>query len=59
MKPLQKPLLTEYHQRKRLSWARSLINFDLDQVIASDETVFRVHDVKRFYWQHPGERKVC
>jgi hypothetical protein len=59
MKPLPKSLLTEHHQRKRLSWAKSLINFDWNQVIASDETVFRVHDVKRFYWQRPGEREVC
>lgn len=58
MKPLSKPLLTEDHQRKRLSWARSLIGFDWNQVIASDETVFRVNDVRRFYWQRPGERKV-
>jgi transposase len=59
MKPLSKPLLTERHQRKRLSWARSFISFDWNRVIASDETVFRLHDVKRFYWQRPGERKVC
>ena len=59
MKPLSKPLLTEHHQRKRLLWAKSLVNFDWDQVIASDETVFRIHEVKRFYWQRPGERKVC
>lgn len=59
MKPLSKPLLTEHHQRKRLSWARLLINFGWNQVIASDETVFRVNDVRRFYWQRPGQRKVC
>ena len=46
MKPLSKPLLTEDHQRKRLSWARSLTNFDWNQVIASDETVFRINEVR-------------
>lgn len=58
-KPLSKPLLTEHHQKNRLSWAKSLLNYDWNLVMASDETVFRINDIRRFFWQHPGERKVC
>ncbi|CAF4751963.1 unnamed protein product [Rotaria sp. Silwood2] len=49
----------EHHQKKRLTWARSLMNYDWNQVMATDESVFRLHDIKRFYWQRPGERKIC
>ncbi|CAF3799196.1 unnamed protein product, partial [Rotaria sp. Silwood1] len=59
LKPLSKPLLSEHHQKKRLTWARSLMNYDWNQVMATDESVFRLHDIKRFYWQRPGERKIC
>ncbi len=58
-KPLSKPLLTEHHQKKRLIWARPLLYYDWNQAKASDKTVFRLHDVKKFYWQRPSERKVC
>ncbi|CAF1638889.1 unnamed protein product [Rotaria sp. Silwood1] len=59
LKPLSKPLLSEHHQKKRLTWARSLMNYDWNQVMATDESVLRLHDIKRFYWQRPGERKIC
>ncbi|CAF4606659.1 unnamed protein product [Rotaria sp. Silwood2] len=49
----------EHHQKKRLTWARSLMNYDWNQVMATDESVFRLYDIKGFYWQRPGERKIC
>ncbi|CAF3345887.1 unnamed protein product [Rotaria sp. Silwood2] len=54
-----KPLLIEHHQNKRLRWATSMLNFHWNRVMASDETVFRLHNVKHFYWQRRGERKMC
>ena len=58
-KPLQKPLLTQRHRNIRLSWARSLVNYSWNQMIVSDETVFRAHEIRKFFWQRPGKRKVC
>ena len=54
-----KPLLTAHHKRKRLIWAKSFRNSNWNQMMATDETVFLLHDVKRFYWQHSSEHKVC
>ncbi|CAF3562039.1 unnamed protein product [Rotaria sp. Silwood2] len=54
-----KPLLTEHHQNKWLRWATSMLNFHWNRVMASDETVFRLHNVKHFYWQRRGDRKMC
>ncbi|CAF4302478.1 unnamed protein product, partial [Rotaria sordida] len=52
-KLLQKPLLTEHRQKKRLAWSKSLLNYNWNRVMTTDETVFRLHDVKRLYWQRP------
>ena len=43
-----KLLLTEHHKRKHLIWAISLRNYNWNQVMATNETMFRLHDVKCF-----------
>jgi len=36
-----------------------MINFDWNRIMATDETVFRLNNVKYYFWQRRGERKVC
>ena len=50
---------TEHRNRKRLIWAKSFRNYNWNQVMVTNETVFRLHDIKLFYWQHSSEGKVC
>ncbi len=57
-KPLSKPLLTEWHRQQRLTWAKAMKNYDWSKVVASDETMIRLHTTHKYTWQRPGERKV-
>jgi transposase len=55
-KPLSKPLLTEWHRQQRLKWAKSMKNYYWSKVIASDETLIRLHATHKYTWQRPGKR---
>ena len=56
--PLSKPLLTLKHQQDRLRWAKQVQNQDWNNVIASDETTFRLTTIRRMHWQVPGNRTI-
>ena len=59
MRPLSKPLLNEQHRQRRVQWAREMKNYDWNLVIASDETMIRLHTSRKFSWQRPGERRIA
>lgn len=56
--PLLKPLLTEDHRQKRLTWAQKYSNNDWSRVIFTDETTFYLHGYIRKTWQSKYCRKV-
>ncbi|CAF4331666.1 unnamed protein product [Rotaria sp. Silwood2] len=56
--PLSKPLLTQKHQQDRLQWAKLVRNQDWNNVIATDETTFRLNTIRHMHWQFPGNRTV-
>jgi transposase len=57
-KPLSKPLLSEHHRQQRLTWAKSIENYDWSQVMVTDETTIHLHAKQKYTWQRPGQRKV-
>ena len=59
MRPLLKPLLNEQHRQRRVQWTREMKNYDRSLVMASDETIIRLHTSRKFSWQRPGERKIA
>ena len=50
MRPLSKPLLNEQHRQRRVQWAREMKNYDWNLVMASDETMIRLHTSRKFSW---------
>ncbi|CAF2098812.1 unnamed protein product, partial [Rotaria magnacalcarata] len=58
LSPLSKPLLSLKHQQDRLQWATLVQNVDWKNVIATDETTFRLNTVRRMHWHLPGHRTV-
>ena len=59
MRSLSKPLLSEQHRQRRVQWARKMKNYDCNLVMASDETMIRLHTSRKFSWQRPGERRIA
>ena len=59
MRPLLKPLLSEQHRQRLVQWAREMKNYDWSLVMASDETMIRLHTSRKFSWQRPGERRIA
>ena len=55
---LSKPLLNEQHRRRCIQWAREMKNYYWSQVMASGETIIRLHAARKFSWQRPGERRI-
>jgi len=55
---LKKPLLTELHCEKRLTWATEHQHTDWSQVLFTDETTFKLHQQKNRAWQHHHQRAV-
>lgn len=55
LKPLSKPLLSDWHRQQRLTWAKSMKNYDWSKVVANDETLIRLHATHKYTWQRPGE----
>ncbi len=50
LKEIQKPLLSEKHQAKRLQWAKKHKNFDWKKVIFTDESTFQLFQSNRKVW---------
>lgn len=53
-----KPLLTEKHVQKRLSWANENLNRDWSNVIFTDESSFVVYNYWKKAWTEKGERLI-
>jgi transposase len=58
LKEIQKPLLSEKHQAKRLQWAKNHKNFDWKKVIFTDESTFQLFQSNRKVWRFTGRQKV-
>ena len=58
MRPLSKPLLNEQHRQRRIQWGREMKNYDWN-LVASDETMIRLHTSRKFNWQRPDERRIA
>ena len=56
MRLLSKPLLNEQHRQRRV---REMKNCDWNLVMASDETIIRLHTSRKFSWQRTGERRIA
>ena len=54
MRPLSKHLLNEQPRQRRVQWAREMKNYDWSLVMASDETMIRLHTSRKFSWQRSG-----
>ena len=50
LKEIQKPLLSEKHQAKRLQWAKKHKNFNWKKVIFTDENTFQLFQSNRKIW---------
>ena len=59
LNPLQKPLLTQHHLNICLSWTRSVVSHNWNHMVVSNEIIFRAHQVRKYFFQRPDERKVC
>ena len=59
MRPLSKPLLNEQNRQRRAQLAREMKNYDWNLVMASDETIIRLHTSRKFSWQRPDERRIA
>ena len=56
--PLLKPLLTNLHREKRLSWAQEYEFMDWNKVIFTDESSFVLYRHPKRVWRYKGERIV-
>ena len=59
MRPLSKSLLNEQHRQRRVQWVRKMKNYEWNLVMASDETMIRLHTSRKFTWQRTGERRIA
>ena len=50
MRPLSKSLIIEQQRQRRVQWAREMKDYDLSLVMASDETMIRLHTSQKFSW---------
>lgn len=53
-----KPLLTEAHRQKRMTWATTNTDTDWDQVIFTDETTIKLFQHRKKVWRRKGEVKI-
>ncbi|CAF2996525.1 unnamed protein product [Rotaria sp. Silwood2] len=53
--PLSKPFLTLKHQQDRLQWVKLVQNVNSDNVLATDETTFRLNSVRHMHWDLPDK----
>jgi hypothetical protein len=56
--PLEKPLLTEDHRKKRLRWGKKHKHFKWNNVLFSDEKTFELRGGRRKVWRFPDTNKV-
>lgn len=53
-----KPLLTEAHREKRMAWAEANVDTDWNKVVFTDETTFKLFQVRKKVWRRKGEVKI-